>query len=99
MLDHSYFANLTWEIADPLRGTYRSPQYERVIVPKIVLAFIPSTLPKEWPELKAAGELNPEIVGPYADRFSTVRGESRASTETVPAPAGQGAMREHTGSM
>ena len=29
----------------------------------------------------------------------TVRGESRASSETVPAPAGQGAMREHTGSM
>ena len=29
----------------------------------------------------------------------TVRGESRASTETVPAPAGQGAMREHTESM
>jgi hypothetical protein len=73
MLDHSYFANLTWEIADPLRGTYRSPQYERVIVPKIVLAFIPSTLPKEWPELKAAGELNPEIVGPYADRFSSIQ--------------------------
>ncbi len=29
----------------------------------------------------------------------SVRGESPASTETVPAPAGQGAMREHTGSM
>ena len=31
--------------------------------------------------------------------FVTVRGESPASTETGPAPAGQGAMREHTGSM
>lgn len=50
MRDHSYFANLTCEIADPLRGTCRSPQYERVIVPKIVLAFIPNTQPKEWPE-------------------------------------------------
>ena len=29
----------------------------------------------------------------------TVRGESPASTETVPAPAGQGAIRVHTGSM
>ncbi len=28
-----------------------------------------------------------------------VRGESPASTETVPAPAGQGAIRVHTGSM
>ena len=29
----------------------------------------------------------------------SVRGESPASTETVPAPAGQGAIRVHTGSM
>ena len=29
----------------------------------------------------------------------TVRGESPASTETGAAPAGQGALREHTGSM
>ncbi len=29
MPDHSYFANLIWQIADLLRGPYRPPQYER----------------------------------------------------------------------
>ena len=39
----------------------------------------------------------PGYTIPFIDL--AVRGESPASTETVPAPAGQGAMREHTGSM
>ena len=37
MLDHNYFANLIWEIADLLRGPYRPPQYERVMLPMTVL--------------------------------------------------------------
>ncbi len=36
-LDHSYFANLIWHIADLLRGPYRPPQYERVMLPMTVL--------------------------------------------------------------
>ena len=36
---------------------------------------------------------------PFVDRRLPTRGESPASTETVPAPAGQGAVRVHTGSM
>ena len=36
-LDHSYFANLIWQIADLLRGPYRPPQYERVMLPMTVL--------------------------------------------------------------
>ena len=41
-----------------------------------------------------------ERVRPFFENGSlTVRGESPASTETVPAPTGPGAMREHTGSM
>ena len=35
--DHSYFANLIWQIADLLRGPYRPPQYERVMLPMTVL--------------------------------------------------------------
>jgi type I restriction enzyme M protein len=35
--DHSSFANLIWQIADLLRGPYRPPQYERVILPMTVL--------------------------------------------------------------
>ena len=37
MTDHNYFANLIWQIADLLRGPYRLPQYERVMLPMTVL--------------------------------------------------------------
>ena len=37
MPDHKYFANLIWHIADLLRGPYRPPQYERVMLPMTVL--------------------------------------------------------------
>ncbi|MCB9524267.1 MAG: SAM-dependent DNA methyltransferase [Myxococcales bacterium] len=37
MPDHSYFENLIWQIADLLRGPYRPPQYERVMLPMTVL--------------------------------------------------------------
>jgi type I restriction enzyme M protein len=37
MHDHNYFANLIWQIADLLRGPYRPPQYERVMLPMTVL--------------------------------------------------------------
>jgi len=35
--DHSDFSNLIWQIADLLRGPYRPPQYERVMLPMTVL--------------------------------------------------------------
>jgi type I restriction enzyme M protein len=37
MSDHNYFANLIWQIADLLRGPYRPPQCERVMLPMTVL--------------------------------------------------------------
>ena len=37
MRDHGYFSNLIWQIADLLRGPYRPPQYERVMLPMTVL--------------------------------------------------------------
>ena len=37
MPDHGTFENLVWQIADLLRGPYRPPQYERVILPLTVL--------------------------------------------------------------
>ena len=37
MRDHSDFSNLIWQIADLLRGPYRPPQYERVMLPMTVL--------------------------------------------------------------
>ena len=35
--DHAYFSTLIWQIADLLRGPYRPPQYERVMLPMTVL--------------------------------------------------------------
>ena len=37
MPDHNYFATLIWQIADLLRGPYRPPQYERVMLPMTIL--------------------------------------------------------------
>lgn len=37
MANHSDHANLIWQIADLLRGPYRPPQYERVMLPMTVL--------------------------------------------------------------
>ncbi len=37
MADHNTFSNLIWQIADLLRGPYRPPQYERVMLPLTVL--------------------------------------------------------------
>jgi type I restriction-modification system DNA methylase subunit len=37
MVNHSDLAKLIWQIADLLRGPYRPPQYERVMLPVVVL--------------------------------------------------------------
>ena len=37
MPDHTFFSTLIWQIADLLRGPYRPPQYERVMLPMTVL--------------------------------------------------------------
>jgi type I restriction enzyme M protein len=37
MANHAELANLIWQIADLLRGPYRPPQYERVMLPMTVL--------------------------------------------------------------
>jgi type I restriction enzyme M protein len=37
MADHNEHSNLIWQIADLLRGPYRPPQYERVMLPMTVL--------------------------------------------------------------
>ncbi len=37
MPDHHYYSNFIWQIADLLRGPYRPPQYERVMLPLTVL--------------------------------------------------------------
>ncbi len=53
MSDHSYFANLIWQIADLLRGPYRPPQYERVMLPMTVLRRFDCVLASTKPEVLA----------------------------------------------
>ena len=53
MPDHSYFANLIWQIADLLRGPYRPPQYERVILPMTVLRRFDCVLAPTKPDVLA----------------------------------------------
>ena len=66
-LDHSYFANLIWQIADLLRGPYRPPQYERVMLPMTVLRRFDCVLASS----KA------EVLAEYARRKgSKVEGEA-----------------------
>ena len=53
MPDHSYFSNLIWQIADLLRGPYRPPQYERVMLPMTVLRRFDCVLAPSKPEVLA----------------------------------------------
>jgi len=58
MPDHNYFANLIWQIADLLRGPYRPPQYERVMLPMTVLRRFDCVL----------AESKPKVLAEYAKR-------------------------------
>ena len=53
MPDHSFFANLIWQIADLLRGPYRPPQYGRVMLPMTVLRRFDCVLAPTKPKVLA----------------------------------------------
>ena len=54
--DHAYFSSLIWQIADLLRGPYRPPQYERVMLPMTVLRRFDCVLTKRKPMVLAEYE-------------------------------------------
>ena len=54
--DHNTFANLIWQIADLLRGPYRPPQYERVMLPMTVLRRFDCVLAETKAKVVAAHE-------------------------------------------
>ena len=51
--DHRYFEGLIWQIADLLRGPYRPPQYERVMLPMTVLRRFDCVLAPTKPQVLA----------------------------------------------
>lgn len=56
MASHSDLANLIWQIADLLRGPYRPPQYERVMLPLVVLRRFDCVLADTKPKVLAEFE-------------------------------------------
>ncbi len=70
MPDHAYFSNLIWQIADLLRGPYRPPQYERVMLPMTVLRRFDCVLAPTRPEVRAKYERlkGGTIKGPALDK-------------------------------
>lgn len=56
MASHSDLANLIWQIADLLRGPYRPPQYERVMLPLVVLRRFDCVLVDTKPKVLAEFE-------------------------------------------
>ena len=49
---HSTLVSIIWNIANGLRGTYRPPQYRRVMLPLIVLARFDAILFKHVDAMK-----------------------------------------------
>ncbi len=79
MPDHNYFSNLIWQIADLLRGPYRPPQYERVMLPMTVLrrfdCVLAPTKAKVLAEFakRKGGRLNDDAVDKLMDKASGQR--------------------------
>ena len=70
MPDHTYFSSLIWQIADLLRGPYRPPQYERVMLPMTVLRRFDCVLASRKPMVLAESERlkGGRITGEALDR-------------------------------
>jgi type I restriction enzyme M protein len=77
MADHNYFSNLIWQIADLLRGPYRPPQYERVMLPMTVLRRFDCVLAPSKAKVLAEHErFNERFKGEALDaRLNKVAGQ------------------------
>src|SRR5260221_11824511 len=74
MPDHNFFSNLIWQIADLLRGPYRPPQYERVMLPMTVLRRFDCVLASTKQAVlaehqrRSGGRLNEEALDSFLNR-------------------------------
>jgi type I restriction enzyme M protein len=66
MLDHHQLSNFIWQIADLLRGPYRPPQYERVMLPMTVLRRFDCVL----------ATTKHQVAAEYARRKERLQGEA-----------------------
>lgn len=85
MASHSDLANLIWQIADLLRGPYRPPQYERVMLPLVVLrrfdCVLADTKPKVVAEFerRQGGKLKDDALDRILNKASGHRFHNRSS--------------------
>ncbi|STZ76531.1 type I restriction-modification system subunit M [Bergeriella denitrificans] len=78
---HSTLVSILWNIANGLRGTYRPPQYRRVMLPLIVLARFDAILSQHTDEMKAHFEANkskPQLV--LDKELTAIVGKDRKQT-------------------
>src|SRR5207245_5943345 len=91
MTNHLEHANLIWQIADLLRGPYRPPQYERVMLPMTVLRRFDCVLAptKEKVlrehEKRKGGKLNDDALDKFLNRAAGQRfhNHSKLTFETL----------------
>jgi len=87
MPDHNYFSNLIWQIADLLRGPYRPPQYERVMLPMTVLrrfdCVLAPTKTKVMAEFdkRKGGKLNDDALDRLLNKASGQRFHNHSSLD------------------
>ncbi|KAB8142301.1 SAM-dependent DNA methyltransferase [Chloroflexia bacterium SDU3-3] len=77
MSDHHYYVNFIWQIADLLRGPYRPPQYERVMLPLTVLRRFDCVLAPTKPQVLAEHQrIEQAVQGKALDaRLNKVAGQ------------------------
>src|SRR3954471_20059808 len=86
MASHHDLANLIWQIADLLRGPYRPPQYERVMLPMTVLRRFDAVLAPTKDAVLAEyerrkGKLNDEALDTWLNRTAGQRFHNRSSLD------------------
>ena len=87
MASHSDLANLIWQIADLLRGPYRPPQYERVMLPLVVLRRFDCVLADTKQQVLAeyarrkGGKLEDDALDRTLNRASGHRFHNRSSLD------------------
>jgi HsdM-like protein len=74
MNDSHYYFNFIWQIADLLRGPYRRPQYERVMLPLTVLRRFDCVRANETSGLTIL-LCHQASVRKYIKRFEKVKGK------------------------
>ena len=73
-MTHQELGNFIWQIADLLRGPYRPPQYERVMLPMVVLrrfdSVLAETKPKVLTSFNRIKKYNPKTHDPKLNRIA-----------------------------